>query len=61
MIKLKTPTLQKFILELIDAIKEENRNVIGHVEPKQLDIPFVISSLYQNFKDYQGSGRLSGL
>ena len=52
MIKLKNPTLQKFILQLIDAIKEENRDAIGYVEPKQLDIPFVISSLYQSFKDY---------
>ena len=50
--RLENPVLQKFIDELVEAFKRENEERKWHVEKQQeLDIPFLISSLYQSFKN----------
>ena len=50
--KLDNPTLQKFIYKLVEAFKRENEERKWHVKKqKELDIPFLISSLYQSFKN----------
>lgn len=50
--RLENPVLQKFINELVEAFKRENEEKKWHVEKQQeLDIPFLISSLYQSFKN----------
>lgn len=47
--KFKNYTLQKFFNELIRAIKSENEERRGFKKPKkELDIPFLISTLFQS-------------
>ena len=47
--KLENNTLQKFLDKLIDELKrEKERNGLRY---NQLDIPFIISSIYQSFKN----------
>ena len=48
--KLQNNTLQQFIDKLIEELKNENDNRLYHKE-KELNIPFIISSLYQSFKN----------
>lgn len=48
--KLQNDTLQQFIDNLIEELKNENDNRLYHKE-KELNIPFIISSLYQSFKN----------
>lgn len=55
--KLDNPVLQEFIEILIEAIKEENETREHHFYEEnkpQLDIPFLISALYQSFKNNSG-------
>lgn len=51
MIKAPNPTLQKFLEQLIKAFKDENEMILrGNGKSdfvKEIDIPFMISSLYQ--------------
>ena len=49
--KLQNNTLQKFIENLIEELKRENED-IKYCNGKKLDIPFVISSLWQSFDNY---------
>ena len=46
--KLENNVLQRFLFELIEVLKEYNETTNTHTS-KSLDIPFIISSLYQNF------------
>ena len=50
MYKLENYTLQKFLDSLVEELNRENvdREQTG---TKQLDIPFIISTLYQSFKN----------
>ena len=48
--KLQNDTLQHFIDNLIEELKNENDNRLYHKE-KELNIPFIISSLYQSFEN----------
>ena len=48
--KLQNNTLQQFIDNLIEELKNENVNRLYHKE-KELNIPFIISSLYQSFEN----------
>lgn len=48
--KLQNDTLQKFIEVLIDELKRENEDRKVH-DIKELDIPFIISSLWQSFNN----------
>lgn len=50
MLELKNNTLQKFLKNLIKKLKDENKRVSGD-EWHGIDIPFVISSLYQDFQN----------
>lgn len=47
--KLQNETLQKFIDNLIDTLKVEINDKGTLLKNDQLDIPFIISSLYQSF------------
>ena len=49
--KLQNNTLQKFIENLIEELKRENED-IKYCNGKKLDIPFIISSLWQSFNNY---------
>lgn len=44
-------TLQKFIDNLIKNLKEENEIRKSKTRLQELDIPFIISTLYQNFEE----------
>lgn len=46
--KLENNILQRFLFELIEVLKEYNETTNTHTA-KSLNIPFIISSLYQNF------------
>ena len=46
--KLENYILQRFLFELIEVLKEYNETTNTHTA-KSLNIPFIISSLYQNF------------
>lgn len=46
--RLENQTLQKFIDELVEAFKIENKE---KKEQREFDIPFLISTLYQSFKN----------
>ena len=48
--KLENYTLQKFLDTLVEEFKRENSDRKYH-EIKEFDIPFIISSLYQSFKN----------
>lgn len=50
--KLENNTLQNFLERFIDTLKDENENNfdLGE-ENNDLDIPFIVSSLYQSFKN----------
>ena len=48
--KLKNDTLQKFLDNFINELKRENNDREYH-ETRKLDIPFIISTLYQSFND----------
>ena len=48
--KLKNDTLQKFLDNFINELKRENDDREYH-ETRKLDIPFIISTLYQSFND----------
>lgn len=48
--KLQNDTLQQFIDNLIEELKEENEYRLYHKE-KELNIPFIISTLYQSFEN----------
>lgn len=48
--KLQNDILQQFIDNLIEELKEENEYRLYHKE-KELDIPFIISALYQSFEN----------
>lgn len=48
--KLKNSTLQKFVDCVIEVLKDENENK-EHCGQRIYNIPFVISSLYQSFKN----------
>ena len=45
---LENPVLQLFLVNLIEALKEENNS---YERNDVLDIPFIISSLYQSFEN----------
>lgn len=47
--KLQNNTLQRFIDNLIDTLKVETNDKGALLKNDQLDIPFIISSLYQSF------------
>ena len=47
--KLENSTLQKLIDEIVEALKYEKER--GVLRNDQLDIPFIISALYQSFKN----------
>lgn len=47
--KLENSTLQKLIDEIVEALKYEKER--GVLKNDQLDIPFIISALYQSFKN----------
>lgn len=46
--KLQNSTLQKFLDKFINELKRENSDR-GYHETRKLDIPFIISTLYQSF------------
>ena len=46
--KLQNDTLQKFLDNFINELKRENNDREYH-ELRKLDIPFIISTLYQSF------------
>lgn len=48
--KLENNVLQRFMFELIEVIKEYNETTNTHTA-KSLNIPFIISTLYQNFSE----------
>lgn len=52
--KLQNYTLQKFLDNFIEELKYENeiRTRCNYYDKKKLDIPFIISSLYQSFDKY---------
>ena len=51
--KLENNILQTFLERFIEELKEENERESIHYEGNdKLDIPFIISSLYQSFKNY---------
>jgi len=50
MIKLENNVLQRFMFELIEVLKEYNETTNTHTA-KLLNIPFIISTLYQNFSE----------
>ena len=47
--KLENSTLQKFIEKLIEELKREKE--YSRLKNNQLDIPFIISAMYQSFKN----------
>ena len=49
--KLENDTLQKFLDNLINELKKENNNNREYHETRELDIPFIISALYQSFNN----------
>lgn len=49
--KLKNETLQKFLERLIETLEFEKEFRHKNMEKDNLDIPFIISSLYQSFKN----------
>lgn len=49
--KLENKTLQKFLGSFIEALKYEKEHNHNDLINDQLDIPFIISSLYQSFKN----------
>ena len=49
--KLQNDTLQKFLDNLINELKKENNNNREYHEAIELDIPFIISALYQSFNN----------
>lgn len=49
--KLQNYTLQKFLDNFIEELKYENKNRV-YCCKKELDIPFILSSLYQSFDKY---------
>ena len=48
-------TLQKFILDLVEKLKQENKFNDYHDIKEQIDIPFIISTLSQSFKNNEGA------
>ena len=54
--KLQNNTLQKFIENLIEELKRENED-IKYCNGKKLDIPFIISSLWQSFNNRENDYR----
>ena len=48
--KLENNVLQRFMFELIEVLKEYNETTNTHTA-KSLNIPFIISTLYQNFSE----------
>ena len=48
--KLQNSTLQKFLDKFINELKRENSDREYH-ETRKLDIPFIISTLYQIFNN----------
>lgn len=48
--KLQSSTLQMFLENLIEELKRANED-IGYYETKELDIPFIVSSLWQSFNN----------
>lgn len=48
--KLKNNTLQKFLDYFIEELKNENEDR-EYREEVELDIPFIVSTLYQSLKD----------
>lgn len=49
--KLENKTLQNFLERFIDSLKNEKEHGHNDLISNQLDIPFIISSLYQSFKN----------
>lgn len=49
--KLENITLQKFLERFIDSLKYEKKYNYDNLINDQLDIPFIVSSLYQSFKN----------
>lgn len=49
--KLENKTLQNFLERFIKSLKREKEYVHNDLISNQLDIPFIISSLYQSFKN----------
>ena len=47
--KLQNDTLQKFLDKVVDELKREKK--YNRLKNDQLDIPFIISSIYQSFKN----------
>lgn len=48
--KLQNDTLQKFFDNFVEELKRENEDM-RHCSGKELDIPFIISSLWHNFNN----------
>lgn len=48
--KSENNVLQRFLFELIEVLKEYNKSTNTHTA-KSLNIPFIISTLYQNFSE----------
>lgn len=49
--KLQNDTLRKFLDNFIEELKYENKNRV-YCNKKELNIPFILSSLYQSFDKY---------
>lgn len=49
--KLENKTLQNFLERFIESLKHEKEYTHNDLISNQLDIPFIISSLYQSFKN----------
>lgn len=49
--KLENKTLQNFLERFIESLKYEKEYNYSNLIKDQLDIPFIISSLYQSFKN----------
>lgn len=49
--KLENKTLQNFLERFIESLKHEKEYGYNDLISNQLDIPFIVSSLYQSFKN----------
>lgn len=52
MLKIKEPILQEFMDKLVEAIEDYNNGEVFYAKNGKIDIPYIISSLYQDFCHY---------
>lgn len=52
MLKIKEPILQEFMDKLVEVIEDYNKGEVFYAKNGKIDIPYIISSLYQDFSYY---------